>query len=453
MRSLNLSTPAFSSLVLGVLVFTIALLLSSSATMGSTDSKRLSPVAITASTQQSTHTAACALDGRLDTRWTAASSRFPQWLKLDLGSTFRIDSVRLFWYQGQTRRYAHRTQLSVDGRHWKSFTRGQQARYVRLCVLDCSKRTGRASLREVRIDGRSLGQPAVPPTTTTAPTPTSSSPAPTIAGQTIRHLKLNGTSHDLSYANVTFVGGGNGNPDSSGVIEITGGVHDVTFTNCTIETNTDGVGDGIKIVDTGDGLRNITFRNCTIKTQPRFGFECIGRGSTAGYSNVNLISCTFEPQGSQAISYDDDSGLAGGCVIDGNLVKGGGAGDLYPYHEGIEVNGPTRMRVTNNTFYACGSDVWNLQMHTTKDCGWVFTGNVIDCSKNYIGRPFEGSCICAMNVYGGTFTGNSVTSAVPGNVAWLSNCHNMDWRSTSWSDPRGPSYAVPYQVNCSGNLF
>jgi hypothetical protein len=268
------------------------------------------------------------------------------------------------------------------------------------------------------------------------------------------HLVLNGA-HDLTYNNVTFDGAGGGNPDVSGVIEISGSSYNITFVNCTIDPNRDGQGNGVKIVD-GGKVHDVTFQNCHFLSQPRMGFECIGRGGGAGYARVNVIGCTFEPQGSEAISYDDDSGYAGSCLISGNLVKGAGINAAFPWGQGLEINGVANMTVSGNTFYACRGDIWNLNGPSGKTCGWVFSGNTIDASVKLqsVAMRSDSDAVCASNVTGGSFSGNSITTAAPGgSVAWLNGCRNMDWRSTTWHDARGASYTTPQQVNCSGNLF
>jgi hypothetical protein len=258
--------------------------------------------------------------------------------------------------------------------------------------------------------------------------------------------------HDVTFSNVTFDGAGSGGADSSGVVYIGSNCYNLTFENCTIEPNRDGVGDGVKIVGGSD--HDISFIGCHFLTQPRMGFECIGR-TDSGYQRINVENCTFEVQGSEAISYDDDTGRAGGCTISDNLVKGGGATTLYPWTQGFEINRVTNMTVIGNTFFACRGDIWNFT-GPVGDCGWVIENNVVDMSRRAAGVTPTGNaaCVTAVNVYGGSFAGNRITSAAPGEgTAWLSGCHGMDWRTTTWRDARGAPYATPRQVDCSGNLF
>jgi len=267
--------------------------------------------------------------------------------------------------------------------------------------------------------------------------------APTAAGHTVlRNV------HDVVFNNVTFSGAGSGGPDSSGVIEILGASYNITFVNCTIERNADGVGNGVKIVDSGAGMHDITFENCLFKGQPRMGFECIGRGSRNGYQRVDVVDCTFEAQGSEAISYDDDSGTAGNCLISGNLVKGAGTNPAFPWGQGFEINGVRDMTARFNTFYRCRGSAWNLN-GPSGDCGWNLSDNVIDTSRGTVASTSDANPVCANNVTGGVFARNQITNSVAWAIAYFSGCHNMDWRTTIWKGPN----ATPRQVGSSGNLF
>ena len=294
--------------------------------------------------------------------------------------------------------------------------------------------------------------PTTKPTSTPTPTPTPTvtptstpSPTPTAAATTMGHLVLNGV-HDVTYNNVTFDGAGGGDPDVSGVIEISGNSYNITFVNCTIDPNRDRVGNGIKIV--GGSVHDITFQNVHVLTQPRMGFEAIGR-SGSGYQRVNVIDSTFEVQGSEAVSYDDDTGLAGDCTFSGNLVKGGGATTQFSWGQGFELNNVADMTVSNNTFYRSRGDVWNLEMMRTTPSGWVFTDNVLDASQGAVAASSTANPICAQNVYGGTFSGNKITNGNAWSIAYLNNDHNMNWATTTWGGPN----STPSQLACSGLQF
>jgi hypothetical protein len=87
----------------------------------------------------------------------------------------------------------------------------------------------------------------------------------------------------------------------------------------------------------------------------------------------------------------------------------------------------------------------------------VFSGNVLDASHHYQSVPMRATSqvVLALNVYGGSFPGNTVIGASPGgSVAYLSGSFNMDWRTTAWRDARGGGYAMPtLAAGSSGNLF
>jgi len=261
--------------------------------------------------------------------------------------------------------------------------------------------------------------------------------------------------HDKVFENVTFDGAGGGNPDASGVLELRGACYNLRFTAITINPNRDAIGSGVMIADSGAGMHDIVFETPHIMTQPFMGFVCNARCSSNGYQRVNLVNAIIEPQGSEAVSYDDTSGTAGHCLVENNLVKGGGLTTLYPYGQGFEINGVHDMVVRRNTFAACRGAILNLQMHDTRDCGWVFEDNVVDQSRAYGGVIVGVSqAVGAANVYGGRFARNTIIGAAPSRgVAFLNGCHDMDWRTTIWRDARGGNYAVPYQTGCAGNLF
>ncbi len=287
--------------------------------------------------------------------------------------------------------------------------------------------------------------PTTAATATPTPTPTTTSATATVAPIASGAISLWGV-HDRVYDGVTFDGAGTGGADSSGVIFIGSGCYNITFRNCTIMPNRDGVGNGIKVYSGAGTVHDIRFENCRIMTQPRMGFECIGRGG--GYYNVDVIGCTFEVQGSEVISYDGDGGSCGSSLVQGNLCKGGGASTKYPWRQGWEVNGVANMTFRDNILYSCGSSGWNCN-GPAGDCGWVFTNNTIDFSLGTVVGSTDGNPVYMNNVSGGVFANNSITNKLAWRIAYFSNCRNMDWRGTTWSGPN----ATPYETGSSGNLF
>ncbi|MFI5840055.1 discoidin domain-containing protein [Catenuloplanes sp. NPDC051500] len=70
-----------------------------------------------ASTESAEVSAAKAVDGDMSTRWSSAYSA-PEWIMVDLGETWKISSVTLFWETAYGRSY--RVEVSADGKTWKS---------------------------------------------------------------------------------------------------------------------------------------------------------------------------------------------------------------------------------------------------------------------------------------------------------------------------------------------
>ena len=110
---------------------------------------------------------ALAIDGDLKTRWTAASDKGPQWIKIDLGQTCAISSYQISWYRGDKRVYHYLIELSDDDKIYSTsldqqanITKGDveflvpasktnKGRYVRITVTG----GGRPSILEIRING------------------------------------------------------------------------------------------------------------------------------------------------------------------------------------------------------------------------------------------------------------------------------------------------------------
>jgi hypothetical protein len=267
--------------------------------------------------------------------------------------------------------------------------------------------------------------------------------AETITSTTMGALSLYNV-HDIVYDGVTFDGAGSGGADSSGVIFIMGNTYNITFKNCTIMPNRDGVGNGIKIYDTG-GVHDITFENCHIMQQPRMGFEAIGRGSGdddgGGYYHVNLYNNVFEPQCSEAVSYDGGS-ATGNSVVSGNIVKGSGncTTSQNTWDQGFEINGPTNMTVKNNVFYAGKGSTFNLNGHGYQS-NWTITNNIIDTSVLYQSTPMssESSPVEIINVSGSgsTFANNTIIGTAGWTLAWVQNVNNTNWSGTKWYSTQG----------------
>ena len=235
---------------------------------------------------------------------------------------------------------------------------------------------------------------------------------------------------------VYFQGGGVGDsyPDPA-VIRFGSGqsATNITFRDCTIGTNERG-GDGVSIVDNGYAgatFSNILFEGCTFLSSQRMSFECIqrtvnGHPLATGYTHIDVCNCTFEPSGSETISYDG-SPLCGYCEVTGNLIKGAGANPADPWGSAVEFNGPTHMTFAQNTVYRCRQAMVNHEGCPGTADDSVFRDNVFDGTVNLIGQEAAAGAPVFLfhQVSGDTVTNNTVTVDSGGPVFYLSgSCAN-----------------------------
>ena len=85
----------------------------------------LSKITITASdVPQAANSPENTLDGDVSTRWSAQGS---QTLDYDLGEIVKMDSLSIAFYQGATRVYNFKMEISVDGENWKTVYDGKSS--------------------------------------------------------------------------------------------------------------------------------------------------------------------------------------------------------------------------------------------------------------------------------------------------------------------------------------
>lgn len=276
-------------------------------------------------------------------------------------------------------------------------------------------------------------EPSADPTPTPTSTPTATSSPVSSPTTTYTNYVVPAGTHDVVYENCRFTGG-SADITSGGVLSITKPCSNIVFRNCVIDS---GPGQGIKIVDYGATVHDIRFENCTIKAQPCMGFECISRptaGRSGGYQRIDLINCTFEPQGSEAVSYDCDGDprQCGTCLIDGVLIKGAGTNPNY-WGQGLEINGPTNMTVRNTTIYRTRSCALNLNGKGVADCGWTFSDCLFDMTTSFQRMPHDASAgiLVPFGMNGALFSRCTFNAgAVAWGNAWLADgCDNNDFRS------------------------
>lgn len=164
---------------------------------------------VTCSSEQTGNEANHINDGdATTTRWSA--SPYPQWVRIDLGTSYNINQTELVPYSN--RAYQYRIEVSTDGTNFTQVvdktgnTTGSalltdtfaavNARYIRLSVTGCSGYTGTwASINEFRVYGNgSSATPTVTPTATVTATP-SVTPTPIVTptptASSITNLALN----------------------------------------------------------------------------------------------------------------------------------------------------------------------------------------------------------------------------------------------------------------------
>lgn len=179
--------------LIGIFILLLFLILiTTGPTFGATNLALNKPVIF--SLQQTGNEAHYINDGdAVNTRWSA--SPYPQWVRIDLGAVYSINSTELVPLSN--RAYQYLVEASIDGSSYTQVvnrtgntTGGAvftdnfsliNARYIRLTVTDCYNYTGTwISILEFRV----LEAPLVPtpsPTVTPTVTPTPNSPSPTIS--------------------------------------------------------------------------------------------------------------------------------------------------------------------------------------------------------------------------------------------------------------------------------
>nr|WP_144922194.1 discoidin domain-containing protein [Paenibacillus bovis] len=120
------------------------------------------------SIQNIEHDAKYAIDGDPSTRWAADGSSKPQWLQVDLGDTYEINSL-LTVFEFNDSYYRYKVEVSVDGENWDIFVDRSEntelaasngyydigsaiAQYIRITVTDTQHAPMWVSIREFRIN-------------------------------------------------------------------------------------------------------------------------------------------------------------------------------------------------------------------------------------------------------------------------------------------------------------
>lgn len=105
-------------------------------------------------------------DGNSDTRWAASSGSYPQWWKVDLGSTKNISKFVAIWFGTEGRTYKYKIEISNDDSNYTTIidktnnnisgktidTFSSSARYVRITITGST--SGWASAYEFKVYGQ-----------------------------------------------------------------------------------------------------------------------------------------------------------------------------------------------------------------------------------------------------------------------------------------------------------
>jgi hypothetical protein len=271
----------------------------------------------------------------------------------------------------------------------------------------------------------------------------------------------------IEFRRVTFVGGGGmRSGEDQGVIRFSAGrsASHIRFLSCTIGANSAN-GNGVSMVSGGRPTatyHDISWERCLFKSSPRMNLEVIQRPDGdgivgAGYRRLDLIDCTFEPSGSENVSFDA-VGPAGDCTISGCVFYGAGWNAAYPYGQGVEFNGPTDMRFVRNTVYRCRGSMINHSSRLETTDGTVIRGNVFDATSSFIraAPSRDAQTIFFSGVSGATFSGNTVRSNVGGELLYLDESSGNRFTTNTWIDerPQGEALACAVIADASSsNLF
>lgn len=270
---------------------------------------------------------------------------------------------------------------------------------------------------------------------------------PPATGATITDLVLSQGQSGITYQGVRFV---SSRRFQQATVTITR-AHHITFRDCVFEGS---AWNNITINDTGGTVHDISFVNCYVKSAPRMGFECTSRGpDDACYTDIVLDGVTFEPQGSEAISFDGPP-VHAHCTVRHVLIKGSGTRpDLFPWGQGMEINGPRGFLVEHLTMHRTRGSNWNLS-GADRHMDWTFRDIRIDNTVNHLGgirRSDDANIICAFDVDGSVWRRCTFRNARPGAaLAYLSDCDDNRFDGIGRSGT--PTHIT--EVNgCSGNIW
>jgi len=259
-------------------------------------------------------------------------------------------------------------------------------------------------------------------------------------------LMLERGEHDLTFRRVRFR---SSRAHQRATVTITS-AHDIVFRDCIFEGS---AWNNISINDRNRSVYNIRFIRCYVKASARMGFECTSRGGPAGYTGIRLRGVTFEPQGSEAVSFD---GPGSGVFIRNVVIRGAGTNPAFPWGQGFEINGSRNFFINGLRICQTRGTAFNLN-GPSGACGWVFRNVRADMSVRYQNTPqsSQSQVLLATGVHGSRWSNTVIKAASSGGgVMYIRDCCDNDFRGIRWIDARQGFTTRPWQVGgCSGNLF
>ncbi len=126
---------------------------------------------IRATSNEKGNTPEKAIDDDVLTHWVAESDSYPQSITFDLGESYILGTLDIFWYDKEDRYYTYRIEESEDGNHFftvldrsdnthsgttSDYLRLAQGRYLRITILSSNDLKAYASICEIRMHGWSF---------------------------------------------------------------------------------------------------------------------------------------------------------------------------------------------------------------------------------------------------------------------------------------------------------
>ena len=154
---------------------------------------------------------------------------------------------------------------------------------------------------------------------------------------------------------------------------IRGSSYNLTFHNCTFAAS---AWNGVSINElSNSGIRDITFADCW-PPSTRMNFECTTRSvTTTQYLRIAIIGCTFEPSGSENVSFDGYPDWPTYCLVKDTEIQGAGTSYTFTeWHHGLEINDATYYTVQNVDIGQCRAFLLNCNIDSDggTNCHWVF---------------------------------------------------------------------------------